>query len=165
MTSPRRMSSSPCPCSEPQGYPCEMSESRKNLTNDVARSALITGASRGIGLQIAKQLAGQNMSLTISSRNQADLDAIAPMLRDLGSPAVTCIAADMADIGALPELIAHHEETNSDMSALIVNAGVGTAGNVLDYPERRLDKTFAVNFRAPFALIQLALPLLRAAAA
>src|SRR2546422_10165930 len=93
MTSPRRMSSSRCPCSEPQGYPCEMSESRKNLTNDVARSALITGASRGIGLQIAKQLAGQNMRLTISSRNQADLDAIAPMLRDHGAPEDTSVDA------------------------------------------------------------------------
>ncbi len=51
------------------------------------------------------------------------------------------------------------------MSALVLNAGVGTAGDIASYPMHRLDKTLAVNFRAPFAFLQESLPLLHAAAA
>lgn len=131
--------------------------------NDV-RSALITGASRGIGLRIAQQLASQNVGLTISSRSQANLDDLAAMLRDLGAPTVIPAAADMADIDSLPDLVERHREAHGDLSALIINAGVGTAGAMIDYPAHRLDKTMTVNFRAPFTLIQSALPLLRAAA-
>lgn len=127
-------------------------------------SAIITGASRGIGLAIAEKLAGQGMGLTISSRTAADLEALAPHLRQLGARSVTTIAADMADAESLPALIERHREANADLSALIVNAGVGSSGDIADYALRRLDKTLAINFRAPFQLIQLALPLLRAAA-
>jgi 3-oxoacyl-[acyl-carrier protein] reductase len=130
-----------------------------------ARSVLVTGASRGIGLEIATQLAAAGMALTITSRNRDDLDALAPMLRSRGAPEVICVAADMADGDTLRHLIRRHTDVHTDMSALVVNAGVGTAGTVARYPRDRLDKTMAVNFLAPFELIQLALPLLRAGAA
>lgn len=128
------------------------------------RSALITGASRGIGLEIAKQLATRGFGLTITSRNAADLDTLVPVLEGLGAPSVATVALDMASADSLPDLVARHRLVHADLSALIVNAGVGTAGSVAEYPRRRLDKTLAVNFIAPFQLIQLALPLLRAAA-
>ncbi|TGD86602.1 SDR family oxidoreductase [Mycolicibacterium sp. CH28] len=134
------------------------------MDSNLHTSAVITGASRGIGLAIAKKLAGQGVALTISSRTAADLEALAPQLRSLGAPSVTPIAADMADPESLPAIIESHREANTDLSALIVNAGVGSAGTVGEYALRRLDKTMAINFRAPFQLIQSALPLLRAAA-
>jgi 3-oxoacyl-[acyl-carrier protein] reductase len=132
--------------------------------NETHRSALITGASRGIGLEIARQLATRGVGLTITSRNGADLETLAPVLEELGAPSVATVALDMADTDALPELVACHQELHTDLSALVVNAGVGTAGSVAEYPRHRLGKTLAVNFVAPFELIQLALPLLRAAA-
>jgi short-subunit dehydrogenase len=130
----------------------------------IQKSAIITGASRGIGLAIAEKLAAQGMALTISSRTAADLDALVPHLRGLGAPSVTPIAADMADPDSVPAILERHREVNTDLSALIVNAGVGSSGDIADYALRRLDKTLAINFRAPFQMIQLALPLLRAAA-
>lgn len=103
--------------------------------------------------------------MTISSRTQADLNAIAPVLRTLGAPMVETVAADMSDIGSLPDLIVRHRQAHNDMSALIMNAGVGTAGPISGYSAARTDKTMAVNFLAPFALIREALPMLRASAA
>lgn len=99
-----------------------------------ARSALITGASRGIGLAIARRLAARNMALTITARNEEALAAVRDDLRELGSPAVLSIAVDMADPDASVGLIQRHRDEYGDMSALILNAGVGTAGSIADYP-------------------------------
>ncbi len=118
-----------------------------------------------MGLQIARELARRGFGMTITSRGIADLQAVAEQLRGLGSPVVRVVAADMADPEGLDALVAAHRAEHHDMDALILNAGVGTAGPIADYPLHRLDKTMAVNFRAAFQLIASALPMLRASAA
>lgn len=128
-------------------------------------SALVTGASRGIGLGIATRLAEQGKSLTITSRTQETLDAVAEGLRAAGSPQVIVVAGDMADPEHLAAAVAAHGERFGAMDALVLNAGVGTAGSIGEFPMRRFDKTVDVNLRAPFTLLQEALPLLRAGAA
>lgn len=127
-------------------------------------SALVTGASRGIGLAIATRLAQSGYGLTISARSADTLELAAKSLREAGAPNVVVAPADMADPAAAQTLVAQHTEAFGDMRGLILNAGIGTAGSIVDFPQRRFDKTVAVNFSAPFALIQRALPLLRAAA-
>jgi len=128
------------------------------------RSALVTGASRGIGRGIAASLARQGYALTITSRSEADLADLADELGHLGAPQVVHRAADLADRAAAPALVGLHAEAFGSMDALVVNAGVGTAGPVVSYPVRRLEKTLEVNFTSAFLLMQVALPLLRAAA-
>lgn len=129
------------------------------------KSALISGASRGIGLGIANRLARQGYSLTITARDADRLDAVAAELRALGAPDVVAVAADMADEDGIARLLAEHADRYTTMSALVLNAGVGTAGALADSSMRRFDKTIAVNLRAPLHLVQGALPMLRAGAA
>ena len=127
-------------------------------------SALVTGASRGIGLGIATRLAERGYSLTISARGAERLESVADRLREAGAEEVRAVAADLADPEATARVVETHRETFGSMKALILNAGVGTAGPIAEFPARRFDKTVAVNLNAPFALIQAALPLLRAEA-
>lgn len=127
----------------------------------MTNSALVTGASRGIGLGIAHRLAAQGYGLTVSARDASRLDGVAADLRAAGAPDVVAVAADMADPEAAQALTAAHAERFGSMRALILNAGVGTAGPVGQYPMRRFDKTIAVNLAAPFAVLQQSLPLLR----
>jgi NAD(P)-dependent dehydrogenase (short-subunit alcohol dehydrogenase family) len=131
---------------------------------DATPSALITGATRGIGLVIAKHLAAQEMALTITARDQGALDTLTPVLTKLGAPRICAIASDLADSSSPTTLTEAHRQCHGAMTALILNAGVGTAGPIFGYPADRLDKTIAVNFRSPFLIVQAALPLLRAGA-
>lgn len=129
------------------------------------RSALVTGASRGIGRGIARRLAARGYALTITSRKTADLAALAPELRAAGAADVRYHAADLADREALAEVVATHRAQFDAMDALVLSAGVGTAGPIDTYPIRRLDRTIEVNLASAFILVQNSLPLLRAAAA
>ncbi len=126
-------------------------------------SALITGASRGIGYGIARQLAGQHWDLTLCARSEDQLQQAKLDFEALGA-AVTLVAGDIADPAVVQAAVDTHERTTGHLNALILAAGVGSAAPLDGYPLRRFDKQFAVNVRSPFALIGQALPLLRAGA-
>ncbi len=128
------------------------------------RTALVTGASRGIGLAIAHRLAGAGFGLTVSARTAGPLEQAAAALRGHG-PRVEAVVADMADEAQVSMLAARHLEWAGSLDVLVLSAGMGTAGPLAGYPVRRLDRQLAVNLRAPFLLIQELLPALRATAA
>lgn len=128
-------------------------------------TALVTGASRGIGRSIAEYLARAGYSMTITARNEAGLRSAADELRHSGAPQVHVVAADAADRQATAAVVAAHSDVFGSMNVLIVNADVGTSSPVASTDLRRLDKTIEVNFVAPVVLIRQSLPLLRAAAA
>jgi 3-oxoacyl-[acyl-carrier protein] reductase len=128
--------------------------------NELRPSALITGASRGIGLGIARQLASQGWSLTLNARNAERLEAVKAELTAVGA-VVQVFAGDMADEPGVNALVDFHEATDGKLNALILAAGVGSAAALEGYPMSRLDKQLAVNVRGPFALVSRCLPLLR----
>lgn len=124
-------------------------------------SALVTGATRGIGRGIADHLAREGYSLTIAARSQEVLDSAASQLRDLGAPRVEVVAADMADPDAVDAVLMGHREAYGAMNALVLAAGVGSAAPLEGYPMRRYDKQLAVNARSAFQLITAGMDLLR----
>lgn len=131
----------------------------------MTRTALITGASRGIGYGIARRLAENGFGLTITARDPDRLAVVADELREFGAPEVEFLAADIGSDSAATDLAAAHRARYPSMDALVLNAGVGTAGTIAEFPRHRYDKTLAVNLTAPFALLQECLPLLREGAA
>jgi NAD(P)-dependent dehydrogenase (short-subunit alcohol dehydrogenase family) len=129
------------------------------------RTALVTGASRGIGRGIAVALAQQGFGLTVTSRREEDLAALADELGRSGARDVVPVAADLGDRESLAAVVERHRQAYGTMDALVLAGGVGTGGPLQALPASRVDKTIAVNLTSAITMVQRALPLLRAAAA
>jgi NAD(P)-dependent dehydrogenase (short-subunit alcohol dehydrogenase family) len=121
----------------------------------VARAAIITGGSSGIGLAIARMLKGEGYDLTLASRRPEKVKAAA---EELGAVAA---AADVGDEAACERLVAEHRERFGRLDMLVNSAGIGIAGTVEQLPAKHLDLTIGVNLRGLFLVTQQAIPLLR----
>jgi NAD(P)-dependent dehydrogenase (short-subunit alcohol dehydrogenase family) len=124
------------------------------------RTAIITGASRGLGLELARALADRDWRLVIDARTAAELDAARAELA--ARTEVVAIAGDVADPAHRERLAAAAGER---LELLVNNAstlGASPLPPLGDYPLATLEQVFAVNAIAPLALAQLVLPLLPA---
>ena len=124
-------------------------------------TALITGASRGLGLALARELAGLEWRLVIDAREpQALEEARAELARTTEAVA---IAGDVADEGHRHARVA----AAGEIDVLVNNASVlgpSPQPELADYPLGVLEQVYAVNVFAPLALIQLAMSQLAAGA-
>ena len=124
-----------------------------------ARAALVTGASRGLGLVIARVLGTRGYGLVIGGR---DRDALAAAAGDLSrhAPAVLPVPGDITDAGTRAELIDAARQLGG-LNLLVNNASeLGGIGPLLSFDVPRFGRLFPVNVGAPMALVQMALPLL-----
>ncbi len=127
-------------------------------------TALVTGASRGLGLALAAGLAREGYDLIIDARDAAALDDAAGRIRAAGGT-VTAIGGDVTD--PVHRAALHQAAEHAGRLDLLVN-NAGTLGAsplpaLADYPADELRAAFEANVIAPIALTQLVLPMLRTA--
>ena len=111
------------------------------------KTALVTGASAGIGSVVVERLAKQGLEVHAVAR---DAERLGDLARRTG-----CVphALDITDTAALADLVA-----DLDVDVLINNAGVSRTGNILTADEFAIDEQVAVNLRAVLHLVRLIMP-------
>ncbi|MGY3552182.1 SDR family NAD(P)-dependent oxidoreductase [Williamsia sp. R60] len=116
------------------------------------KRALITGATKGIGADIAVTLARAGADLILSGRNKVELDEAAATLSREHGTRVATVVADLADTDG-PEALAHAAAGAFDgLDILINNAGISYPHSVLDLDTEQYDAVLNVNLRAPALL-------------
>ena len=121
-------------------------------------TALVTGASSGIGLELARVLAAGGHPLVIVANDTARLRAVAEQLRSEYHVPVTCYARDLAQPSGADDLWADLVKANIRVDLLINNAGVGVYGEFHDQPANAVQRMQIVNVVALTTLTRLALP-------
>jgi len=141
-----------------------MSQAPDSLTG---RTALVTGASRGIGRAIALALGRRGAHVAIHYHAASDAaDEVAGMIRAAGGQAWT-LRADLSAPEAASDLALELRQTlferNGDagLDILVNNAGVGLRALLADVTPQDFDRVLQVNLKSPFFLIQHCLPFLR----
>ena len=115
--------------------------------------ALVTGGSRGLGLQIAEALGDAGARIMLSSRKAADLEEAAAHLHSRGI-AAEWIAADAARPEEAQRLVAETVERLGPIDILVNNAGAAWGAPAEDYPLEAWDKVMNLNIRSLFVLSQ-----------
>ncbi|MFP5391715.1 MAG: SDR family NAD(P)-dependent oxidoreductase, partial [Gammaproteobacteria bacterium] len=111
------------------------------------RRALVTGGSRGLGLQMAEALGQQGARLVLVSRKQAELDAACAHLAARGIDA-SAIAADLADAAQVAPMVDEALRRLGQIDILINNAGASWGAPAEDYPLEAWDKVMNLNVRS-----------------
>jgi hypothetical protein len=119
--------------------------------------ALVTGASGGIGADLARELARHGHDLVLAARGVAAMEALAAELRGLGVEA-TVIEADLARPGAAAALTDELARRSLAVDVLINNAGLGAAGRFDRLDATRIAEIVQVNIVAVTELTRLLLP-------
>ena len=120
------------------------------------RSAIVTGAGRGIGLEIARVLCAQGLAVGVNDLDAAIAEQAAAELRNAGGIALAC----PGDVTKASDVTAMVERVEAELGALwllVSNAGVFHAAPTADFPEEAWDREFAVDAKAAFLCSQAAI--------
>lgn len=121
-------------------------------------TVLITGASSGIGLELARCFAADGHVLVLTGRNEETLDAIATELRDEHEASVTTFLAELGTAEGITRLLDQLRVAGLEIDVLVNNAGFGLHGNFLDAPPAADAALTTVHIQAPLRLTKALLP-------
>jgi NAD(P)-dependent dehydrogenase (short-subunit alcohol dehydrogenase family) len=129
--------------------------------NGAAGVALVTGASRGIGKEVARQLGASGYAVLVSARREEDAARVATELATEEGGTFTPVTLDVADPLSISEASAHMHADPGRLDVLVNNAGIGSDFGVsgadpdFDAIQRALDTNFFGAYRVTIALLDL----------
>jgi len=126
------------------------------------RSALVTGAGRGIGRAIALSLASAGADVAVTARSSKELDETAAAIRALGrrAEAIVCDVSERIQVDAM---IARVKTALGDPLILVNNAGIAASAKLTDTTDEMWDRMLRVNASGAFYCTRAVLPLMLAA--
>jgi len=118
------------------------------------KRALITGGTSGIGLETAKQFLAEGAQLIVTGVNPATIGEAQATLGEN----VTVLAADSASVEAQQHLAREISQRFGELDIAFLNAGISVWVPIEEWTEDMFDRSFAVNVKGPYFLIQALLP-------
>jgi uncharacterized protein len=122
-----------------------------------SRTALVTGASAGIGREFCRQLARRGYDLIVVARDEERLRALADELESRDRIGVEVLAADLARDADVDRVVARVRASDA-LALLVNNAGFGTTGSLAGEPPSRQERMVRLHALTPMRLTQAALP-------
>jgi short-subunit dehydrogenase len=122
------------------------------------KSVLITGASSGIGEELAMQLARSGAKLTLAARRQDELDRVARNIVALGNPSPHVALCDVARDGDLERAVADAVRHHGQLDVVFANAGFGVVGNLQKLSLDDYRRQFETNVFGVLRTLYAALP-------
>lgn len=120
------------------------------MTSPEARVAIVTGASRGIGVAIAERLARDGFAVVVNyAASAAAADAVVAKITGAGGRAVA-VKADVSDPAAMRAMFDTAEKTFGGVDVLVNNAGVMTVKSVVDTDDAAYDSMVDINLKGTF---------------
>ncbi len=120
------------------------------------KRALITGGTSGIGLETAHQFLNEGARVAVTGKNPATLESAR---KELG-PDVLIIPSDAGEAGAQKKVAETLRQSFGGLDVLFLNAGIAELRPVEQWDENAFDRSFAVNVKGPYFLVQALLPAL-----
>lgn len=120
------------------------------------KRTLITGGTTGIGLETARQFVAEGARVAVTGTNPATLEEARRVL----GPDVLVLQSDASDVAAQRDLAATLQREFGQLDAVFVNAGIAKLAPLGQWSEADFDRTFALNLKGPYFLLQALLPVL-----
>ena len=121
------------------------------------RSAMVTGAARGIGRAIALRLAADGLAVSVADlpSAQAELEKVVAELEAIGVRALA-VQVDVTDAGAVDEAVAVHVSHFGGLDVMVANAGIAVTAPLIETSAEQWQRTMDVNLKGVFHCYQAA---------